>query len=303
MSTSTKPIGIIGVGDMGKSLGLRLHKAGFSLILYNRTEDKYEPFRGMENVQLSTDKQDFVKRLHQSEGNSVVWLMIKGGTDTNNLVAELSTMLGKGDIVLDCANAFYEHSVANHARMKEHGIFYLDVGCGGGPSDILKGVPLMVGGDKEAFDAAEGVIKAAARKGKYDYVGKSGAGQVAKGVHNLGFYFMFPGLSEMVKLLERIGEAEPEKEIDVKKILKLYESCAPINGEIVAALSKAVRQGKLPKDAPTLKVSEIVKWTAERAEALGLNMDFTQAVLNKYDSMDPETAKRYGAAKKIVTGH
>ena len=45
---------------------------------------------------------------------------------------------GTGDIVIDASNSAYTDSIANCGLMGQNGISYLDVGCAGGPDDLLK---------------------------------------------------------------------------------------------------------------------------------------------------------------------
>jgi len=303
MAAASKAIGLIGLGNMGGKIAEKLYNDGYSLVLYNKTKDEYVPFDGRERTDISSDLKDFAKRLRASKDAAIVWIMVPGGAATNTLVAELSMLLGKGDIVIDGSNSVYQDSVANHDKLKAKGIFYLDVGCGGGPEDLLNGVTLMVGGERTAFERVEDILRIVAGNGAYGYLGKSGSGHMAKLVHNIVFYGIFPVYVEGTELLLSMKSRNYGGDFDVNEALRLLEKSPPINTGIMKAVSTAVRAGRLPDSPPQMTVSEIVKHGIENADRLGVHLTITSAVLSKYASMSEESRKIYSAAKRIITSH
>ena len=297
-----RTVGIIGLGDMGGTIANILHDKGYPLIVYNRSDDAYKKFADLKNVRIAKNLSDLAERLRR-DGNAVVWLMVPGGTQANNVVAEFSHMLRKGDIVIDGANAKPTDSLNNYNLLAKSGVSYIDVGCGGGPEDLAKGMmPIMAGGDRQAFKEVEEIISAVSN-GNCGYVGRSGAGQTVKLVHNIMFYAIGPALAEGFALLDGINAKEPGM-MDIKTAHKLLGSCMPINGEVVQAIIKAKSSGIVPNDAPEIKVSEVVKWGAdELSKSSGVEMPVTKAVLDLFPNMSKETRRIYAGAKKIITGH
>ena len=302
MATADRTLGLIGLGDMGRNIAKRLHDNGYRLVLYDRTKDKYGFFNGMDEVHLSADINDFVKKLRDAGKDGIIWIMVPGGPVTNDMVAELSELLSRNDMVIDGSNSVYLDSIGNYKKLKHNGIFYLDVGCAGGPADLLKGVALMVGGDRAAFERAEDVFRIVSGNGTYGYVGESGSGHMAKMIHNGIFYGIFPVYAEGVELLLSMKDKE-HRNFDTKEALRLLKSSPPITVDIMEAMSNAINAGQLPNDAPEIKVSDIIKWEGKKAEELGVSFDITNAVLAGYASMSEKSRKIYGAAKKIITGH
>lgn len=300
---TTKEVGLIGLGNMGRNIAERLYYNGYSLILYNKTDENYHHFRDKPHIYLAKSINEFAERLKSSESNSTVWMMIPAGDATNSTVSELSKILRKDDIVIDGSNSIYVDSIANYNKLKEAGISYLDVGCAGGPEDILEGVALMVGGDKSAFEKADDVFKTVSGNGTYGYVGSRGSGHMAKLVHNGIFYGIFPVYAEGVDLLLSMKEKNPEMNFDSKEALRLFGQCPPITTGIMKAISNAVEGQKLPDDAPVVKISEMVKWETENAERIGVRMSITNAILAGYASMSEGSRKIYAGAKRLLTGH
>lgn len=301
MATDTKEIGIIGLGSMGGNIARVLHSKGYSLALYDKTRDKYPAFESMKNVYLANDNKDLVRKLTSSGGSATVWIMLPGGDITNAAVSELSSLMRNNDIVIDGSNSLFEDSISNYEKLKDKGISYIDVGCAGGPEDLLTGVSLYVGGDRSAFERTENIFKALSGNQTYGYVGASGSGQKVKLVHNMIFYGIFPVYAEGAAFLLKIKETDPN--LDVNESLRLLASSPPINRDVMDAIYRAYKENKLPADAPQIKISEMVLQGSRKAESMGIRLNVINAVLDGYKSMSEETRRIYTAAKRIVTGH
>ncbi len=294
-----REIGIIGVGDMGGNIAQNLHRSGFSLVLYDRSPEKMDRFKGQERVRMAKDMQEFVQM--QKKGDAVVWMMLPGGKITNGVIEELSKILTKNDVVIDASNSLYIDSISNSQVLGKNSIFYLDVGFGGGPPDVMKGVSLMVGGERKAFERTEEIFKVLSGDRTYGYVGSSGSGQIAKLVHNVIFYAVNPAYIEATELLDAIVK-NFDGQFNKKEALRLFVAAPPINGEMMAAIEEVNAKG-LEGDASEPKVSGTVLWAADEATRLGVPMPITRSVLSGYASMSETSRKLYNAAKKIVTGH
>ncbi len=311
MTAPERVVGLIGLGNMGGNIAQVLRRSGYSLVLYNREKERYEQFKEKEGVYLAKDLKDFVRQVRAAGGGARIWLMIPGGKATNETVSVLSGLLSNGDLVIDGSNSIYVDSVANYDKLRAKGIQYLDVGCAGGPEDVLSGVALMVGGDMEAFEEAEDILKAVAGKGSYGYLGGSGSGHMAKLVHNGIFYGIFPVYAEGVELLARMRDEQPEMNFDMDEALRLLQSSPPVTTGIMKAISSSLKTGrtakadkaKAPEQAPEVKISEMVRWEAEKAKEMGVDLSVTNAILEGYGTMSEGSRRIYSDAKKKLTGH
>ena len=75
--------------------------------------------------------------------------MIPAGI-TGRIVDEVAALLEPGDIIIDGGNSNYRDDVRRAAKLREHGIHYVDVGTSGGVFGLERGYCLMVGGDEVA---------------------------------------------------------------------------------------------------------------------------------------------------------
>jgi 6-phosphogluconate dehydrogenase len=301
MATARRTVGVVGIGNMGQNIVKLLLAKRYFLVLYDRTSDKYSSYSADKNIYCAKSMNDFADRLKLRGNGAMVWMMLPGGAITNGFVSEISNVLCKGDIVIDASNSIYEDSIANCKKLGNKGIYYLDVGCGGGPRDLLNGVSLMVGGEREAFEKAEDVFKTIAGNGTYGYVGKSGSGHKVKLVHNIIFYSIFPVVAEGAEMLLKMGD-DKKSEFNVGEALRLLAASPPINTDITSAIVDVYAKG-LPDDAPEMAVSGMVSSGVRKARDLQINLGAIEAVLLKYPSMSKESRVIYAAAKKIITGH
>lgn len=302
MTTSTKQVGIIGIGKMGGNIARQLHRNGYSLVLYNKDRVACAPFEGKERVTIADDLDDFSRKVKDPMNGAIVWLMVPGGMATNALISRLIGLQARGDILIDGSNSLYTDSINNYELLRQHGISYLDVGCAGGPDDLLNGVSLMVGGDRSAFEKAEDVFRVVCGNGTYGYVGGSGTGHMTKLAHNVIFYGIFPIISEGTELLQAMGAEEPSRKFEIKEALRLLAASPPINNGITRAVSEAYDVG-IPEGDPKIAISGMVDFGLIAADKLGVKLSITRAVLAGYGSMSKGSRCIYAAAKKALTGH
>ena len=301
MATANRCLGVVGIGNMGQNIIESLRAKGYSLVIYDRKQDKYPKYDADKNIYCAKSIEDFAERLRLHGTNAIVWLMLPGGAVTNDFVSRLSNVLHEGDIVIDGSNSMYEDSIANSLKLSGKGINYLDVGCGGGPKDLLTGISLMVGGEKAAFEKAEHIFRAVAGKGTYGYVGKSGSGHMVKMVHNIVFYSIFPVFAEGTEMLLKMGD-DKNSGFNAGEALRLLAASPPINTEITSAIAEAYAKG-LPDDAPEMAISEMVKMGVEKAHGKQIDASIIEAVLSRYPSMSGKSRAIYAAAKNAITGH
>ena len=301
MSNDEKEIGIVGLGSMGLNISKVLLRNGYALTVYNRSVDKYAHFNDSEEVTCTSSMDEFAEKLQQKGKDAVVWMMLPGGEPTNSMLSELSSILNKGSVIIDGSNSDSADSVSNYNKLRGKGIEYLDVGVAGGPDDVLKGVAIMAGGDKETFDKVKEILQeVAGGRERCGYVGESGSGHRLKAAHNSIFYSIFPIFAETAAAV--IEQNNGDKET-AEESLRLLSIAPPITKGIPEAILNAFRSGELLKEAPKVSVSKMVSSYVDSAEKKGTPLDITKEVLKSYPEMRDSTKAVYSGAKKVLTGH
>ncbi|MDF4186157.1 NADP-dependent phosphogluconate dehydrogenase [Ligilactobacillus salivarius] len=186
----SKPqIGVVGMAVMGKNLALNIESRGYSVAIYNRTGSKTEKVvadHPDKNLVPSYTIEDFVNSL---ETPRRIILMVKAGAPTDATIKSLLPHLDKGDVLIDGGNTFFQETMRRNEELDNSGINFIGMGVSGGEKGALEGPSLMPGGQKEAYNLVEPILKKIAAKAEdgeacVTYVGPNGAGHYVKMVHN-----------------------------------------------------------------------------------------------------------------------
>jgi len=173
-------IGFIGLGRMGANMVRRLLRDGHEVVAYNRTPDKTREI-ATEGAEAAFSIEELVAKLAPPRA---VWIMVPAGDPTETQIQELLLHLGPGDTIIDGGNTNFHDDIRRHARLKEHGVGYVDAGVSGGIWGLQVGYCLMVGGEPDVVRPLEPIFRSLAPEQGYLHVGGPGAGHYVKMVHN-----------------------------------------------------------------------------------------------------------------------
>ena len=197
-------IGFIGLGIMGKPMSRNLIRAGYELVVNNRSRAAGDELVEMgavwaENAaEVAKECRVIITMLPNSPQVRDVCLGKNGIIET----AE------KGTIVIDMSSIDPVESRAISAALAEYGIEMMDAPVSGGEPKAIDGtLSVMVGGTKENFDKYYDLLMAMA--GSVVYVGGPGAGNVAKLANQVIVAVNIAAVSEALTLAVRNG-ADPE---------------------------------------------------------------------------------------------
>ena len=207
---ATADFGVVGLAVMGRNLALNVESRGYTVAVYNRSSDRTEDL-----VQTHSDKkfvpgytvEEFVKSIKAPRR---ILLMVKAGAGTDAVIEELLPFLEKGDILIDGGNTFFEDTMRRSEKLAQSGINFIGMGVSGGELGALQGPSMMPGGQRDAYDLVEPILKEIAAKAPEDgkptvaYIGPNGAGHYVKMVHNGIEYGDMQLIAESYDLLKRL---------------------------------------------------------------------------------------------------
>jgi 6-phosphogluconate dehydrogenase len=233
--------------------------------------------------------------------------MVKAGFATDATIEQLLPHLEKGDILIDGGNTFFEDTRRRNKELAESGVHFIGTGVSGGEEGALKGPSIMPGGQKEAYDLVEPILKDISAKVSGDacctYIGPDGAGHYVKMVHNGIEYGDMQLICESYHLMKDVlGLSAPE----LHEIFKEWNE-----GELDSYLIEITKDIFTKVDDETGKpmVDVILdtagqkgtgKWTSQSALDLGVPLSIiTESVFSRFISaMKEERVK----ASKILRG-
>jgi len=204
---STLKLGYIGLGLMGKPMAQNLLKAGFPVVVHNRSRQKVEKL-----VRLGATAADNPAQV--AERADIVFTNLPDTPDVLGVVlGENGVLAGAhpGMIFVDNSTIKPAASRQIYQRLAEIGVSSLDAPVSGGDIGAQQGtLSIMVGGDA---DALEKVMPAFMAIGKtVTHIGGPGTGQVAKACNQIMVAAQMLAMSELLIFAQKAG-ADPEKVI------------------------------------------------------------------------------------------
>ncbi len=201
-------IGYIGLGLMGKPMAMNLLKAGFPVIVHNRSRDAVKEL-------VKAGAQEATDARSVAEASDVVISNLPDSDDVELVVLGTNGMIDgvrEGMLFIDNSTIKPETSRKIAARLAEVGVSALDAPVSGGDVGAKAGtLAIMVGGSREAFDRAMPIFRAMGKT--ITHVGDSGAGQVAKACNQVMVAAQMVALGELLLLAQKSG-VDPRRVVE-----------------------------------------------------------------------------------------
>ena len=204
-------VGYIGLGLMGKPMARNILKAGFPLVVHNRSRAAVDEL--------------------VAEGATAAWTPAEVARQVDIVITNLpdspdveQVALG-ADGILEGAHKgliFIDNSTIKPATARtiatalaEKGVFALDAPVSGGDIGAINGtLTIMLGGEEAALNKAMPVLEAMGKS--ITLVGDAGAGQIAKVCNQIMVAAQMVGMAELLIVAQKAG-ADPQKVVQAIK--------------------------------------------------------------------------------------
>jgi len=289
-------LGIIGLGRMGGNIARRLMANGHSCVVYDTRKSAVEEL-AKEGASGASDLGNFTALLQQPRA---IWIMLPAGEITENTIAEISTLLQSGDIVIDGGNSWYRDDIRRAAMLRTKGIHFIDVGTSGGVWGLERGYCMMIGGEHEPIEhldpifsalapgmsgipPAEGRVGGGTAERGYLHCGPAGAGHFVKMVHNGIEYGLMEAYAEGFDILRHATTAAREEEqyrLDLPEIAELWRRGSVIGSWLLDLTASALAEDpELSRYTGYVEDSGEGRWTIMTALETGTPADVLSAAL------------------------
>jgi len=201
-----RKIGLIGLGLMGRPMGMNLLKAGYSLTVWNRTPSRADELVAAGATLAKTPR----------EVGAACDVLITMVSDPPALESVLWGQDGQKDGALDglkTGSIYIDSSTVSPALVKKiatacqgRGIRFLDAPVTGGDWGAREGnLVFMIGGDAETLREVEPILKVMGKK--LFHLGPNGAGQTIKLAMNAILALQVGAVAEAIGLVTKAGLA------------------------------------------------------------------------------------------------
>jgi 3-hydroxyisobutyrate dehydrogenase-like beta-hydroxyacid dehydrogenase len=273
-------VGLIGLGLMGRPMGLNLLKAGYSLTVWNRTASRAESLVAA-GATLASSPQEvaagcdvlitIVSDPPALEG--VLWG--SAGAKSGRNVGALGA-LRPGSIYLDSSTVSPALARKIASACEERRVAFLDAPVTGGTWGAEKGeLVFMVGGDEQVLKDAEPVISAMGKR--WFHLGPNGAGQTIKLAMNLILALQVDALAEALALVTAAG-LEGEKLIGV-----LQSSMA--RAAVLDVKAPLLLKGEYPPSFPLRLMHKDMGLALDLAKEAGVELPAAAAAYSTYSAV------------------
>ena len=204
-------VGYIGLGLMGKSMARNILKAGFPVVVHNRSRAAVD-----EMVAEGATVPNSPKEV--AEQADIVFTNLPDSPDVEKVVlGEKGIIEAAHDGLIVVDNSTIKPASARKiaAELAKKGIYSLDAPVSGGDIGAKNGtLTIMVGGDTSALEKVMPVLQAMGKT--ITHVGEAGAGQVAKAANQIMVAAQMVAMGELLVFSKKAG-VDPRKVVDAIK--------------------------------------------------------------------------------------
>ncbi|HBV04607.1 NAD(P)-dependent oxidoreductase [Mammaliicoccus lentus] len=269
---SSKTIGFVGTGVMGKSMAGHLIDKGYEVNVYNRTKSKADDL-----VEKGATWCDTIATL--SEKSDIIISIVGYPKDVESIYLSQGGILNHAkanSIVIDMTTSSPALAHDIYEKAKERNIKSLDAPVSGGDVGAKNAaLTIMVGGDQEAYNQVEDIFNLLGKNVVYQ--GKSGNGQHTKLSNQIAIAAGMLGVAEAIIYAEEAG-------LDINKVFNSIEHGAAGSWSLSNLGPRMVKEDY----APGFYVKHFIKdmkLAIEESEKMGLYMPGLLKAKEVYDAL------------------
>jgi 2-hydroxy-3-oxopropionate reductase len=204
-------IGYIGLGLMGKSIARNILKAGFPVVVHNRSRAAVDELVA-EGATAANSPKEVAAQV------DIIFTNLPDSPDVEQVVLGKNGIVESaraGLIVIDNSTIKPASARMIAEKLKNIGVYSLDAPVSGGDVGARNAtLTIMVGGDEEALTKALPVLQAMGKT--ITHVGEAGAGQVAKAANQIMVAAQMVAMGELLVFAKKAG-VDPRKVIEAIK--------------------------------------------------------------------------------------
>ena len=265
-------VGLIGLGLMGKPMGHNLLKAGFPLVVWNRTSARAD------DLVSEGAKRAANPRETAAAADVLISIVSDPPALEEVLWGAQGAMEGfrRGSIYMDSSTISPELARRVAAACGERGVDFLDAPVTGGDWGAKKGeLVFMIGGKAEVLERARAVLEVLGKK--FFLLGPNGAGQTVKLAMNLILALEVEALAEALALATSAG-------VEGAKLVEVMQSSMARAG-VLDVKAPLMLKKEYAASFPLRLMHKDMRLALELARQQGVNLPVAAAAYATYSAV------------------
>ena len=265
-------VGLIGLGLMGKPMGKNLLKAGFPLVVWNRSKAKSDELV-REGAKARANPREV------AAAADVLITIVSDPPAVEEILWGADGALGglrRGSLLIDSSTISPDLARRAAAACAERGVDFLDAPVTGGTWGAEKGeLVFMVGGKAEVLERAKPVLEAVGKR--FFLLGPNGAGQTVKLAMNLILALQVEAFSEALALVTASG-------VPGEQLLEVMQSSMARSG-VLDVKAPQILKNEFPASFPLRLMHKDVRLALELAKQNGVTLPSGAAAYATYSAV------------------
>jgi 3-hydroxyisobutyrate dehydrogenase-like beta-hydroxyacid dehydrogenase len=265
-------VGLIGLGLMGKPMGRNLLKAGFPLVVWNRTRAKADDLV-REGAKLAANPRELAAQV-----DVLITIVSDPAALEEVMFGPNGALEGlrKGSAFVDSSTVSPELARREAAACAERGVDFLDAPVTGGTWGAEKGeLVFMIGGKQEVFERLKSVFEAVGKR--FFLVGPNGAGQTVKLAMNLILALEVQALAEATALVTKSG-------VKGERLIEVLQSSMG-RSPLLDVKAPLILKNEFPASFPLRLMQKDVRLALELARQQGIELPAAAAAYTTYTTV------------------
>ncbi len=203
-----KRVGYIGLGLMGKPMAKNILKAGYPLVIHNRSQASVKELVAIGAIPVSSPAEVAAQV-------DVVFTNLPDSPDVEKVAfGEKGILAGSHPGLILVDNSTIKPATARllATRLAEHGVRFLDAPVSGGVIGAEQAtLTIMVGGPSDVLEEVRPILETMGKT--ITHIGDAGAGQIAKAANQIMVAAQMVGMGELLIFVQKAG-ADPRKVVE-----------------------------------------------------------------------------------------
>jgi 3-hydroxyisobutyrate dehydrogenase-like beta-hydroxyacid dehydrogenase len=265
-------VGLIGLGLMGKPMGHNLLKAGFPLVVWNRSAAKADDLVRA-GAKLGANPCEVAAQA------DVLFTIVSDPPALEEVLSGANGVLAglrRGSIYIESSTISPDLARSTAASCAERGVDFLDAPVTGGTWGAEKGELLfMVGGKAETLERAKPVLEAVGKR--FFLLGPNGAGQTVKLAMNLILALQVDALAEAIALVTASG-------VPGERLVEVMQASMARSG-VLDVKAPLILKNEFPASFPLRLMHKDLRLALELARQHGVSLPAAAAAYGTYSAV------------------